>query len=135
MKNGLELYNQIKYCDQGATQLDLDLVLVCTTKVYLYTRTLCRFWSPRNAIECGKFGNSRRYVETNLHLRCACHPRSTRLEEIASMCALPLTRVLACRCPLPKFKKFARIRKVNETYLEVEVCLTFYRPRAPTKVK
>ena len=26
-------------------------------------------------------------------------------------------------------------RKVNETYLEVEVCLTFYRPRAPTKVK
>ena len=27
-------------------------------------------------IECGKFGNSRRYVETNLHLRCAYHPRS-----------------------------------------------------------
>ena len=28
-----------------------------------------------------------------------------------------------------------RNRKVNETYLEVEVCLTFYRPRAPTKAK
>ena len=25
--------------------------------------------------------------------------------------------------------------KVNETYLEVEDCLTFYGPRAPTKVK
>ena len=26
MKNGLELYNQITYCDHGATQLDLDLL-------------------------------------------------------------------------------------------------------------
>ena len=32
-------------------------------------------------------------------------------------------------------KSLWRNRKVNETYLEVEVCLTFYRPRAPTKVK
>ena len=31
--------------------------------------------------------------------------------------------------------KACQNREVNETYLEVEVCLTFYRPRAPTKVK
>ena len=33
------------------------------------------FWSRRNAIECENFGNSCRYVETNLHLRCAYLPR------------------------------------------------------------
>ena len=59
------------------------------------------------------------------------------LTDFVLFCFRRYSRILPAFCTYRQSRRCAVAinRKVNETYLEVEVCLTFYRPRAPTKVK